>query len=68
MRVGLDFGTTNTSAAVYDGRHVRLLPLDPIAASPSVMRSALFLSRQGVPFLGREAIDRFIRRECRPAD
>ena len=34
MRVGLDFGTTNTTAAVYDGGKVELIPLDPVAASP----------------------------------
>jgi hypothetical chaperone protein len=59
MRVGLDFGTTNSSAAVYDGKHVRLLSLDPINNSPTVMRSTLFVTREGVPFIGREAIDRF---------
>ncbi|HWQ11166.1 MAG TPA: Hsp70 family protein [Roseiflexaceae bacterium] len=59
MRVGLDFGTTNSSAAVYDGRSVRLLNLDPANATPTIMRSTLFISREGVPFIGREAIDRF---------
>lgn len=59
MRVGLDFGTTNSSAAVYDGQRVRLLGLDPRNSSPSIMRSTLFMTRKGVPFVGREAIDRF---------
>ncbi|HMO57256.1 MAG TPA: Hsp70 family protein, partial [Roseiflexaceae bacterium] len=59
MQVGLDFGTTNSSAAVYDGRHVRLLQLDPHNAQPTVMRSTLFITREGVPFIGREAIDRY---------
>ncbi|MFO7167845.1 MAG: Hsp70 family protein [Chloroflexota bacterium] len=59
MRVGLDFGTTNSSAAVYDGRRVRLLNLDPINNVPTIMRSALFITRDGVPFVGREAINRF---------
>jgi hypothetical chaperone protein len=59
MRVGLDFGTTNSSAAVYDGERVRLLNLDPINSSPSIMRSTLFITRDGVPFIGREAINRF---------
>jgi hypothetical chaperone protein len=59
MRVGLDFGTTNSSAAVYDGRRVRLLNLDPVNASPTVMRSTLFMTREGVPYVGREAINRF---------
>lgn len=59
MRIGLDFGTTNSSAAVYDGTRVRLLNLDPVNDSPSVMRSTLFISREGVPFVGRAAINRF---------
>jgi hypothetical chaperone protein len=59
MRVGLDFGTTNSSAAVYDGKGVRLLHLDPHNETPSVMRSTLFITRDGVPFIGRAAIDRY---------
>src|SRR5581483_1280124 len=59
MRVGLDFGTTNSSAAIYDGARVRLLDLDPINTAPSIMRSALFITREGVPSIGREAINRF---------
>jgi hypothetical chaperone protein len=59
MRVGLDFGTTNSSAAIYDGTRVRLLDLDPVNNAPSIMRSTLFITREGVPSIGREAIDRF---------
>jgi len=59
MRVGLDFGTTNSSAAVYDGKRVQLLNLDPANTAPTSMRSTLFITREGVPFIGREAIDRF---------
>ena len=59
MRVGLDFGTTNSSAAVVDGAVVRLIPLDPINSAPEVLRSALFIGRDGRIFLGREAIDRY---------
>ncbi len=59
MRVGLDFGTTNSSAAVYDGSRVHLLPLDPVNNAPSIMRTTLFISRNGTPSIGREAINRF---------
>jgi len=59
MHVGLDFGTTNSSAAVYDGERVRLIGLDPVNNAPSIMRSTLFITREGVPFIGREAINRF---------
>jgi hypothetical chaperone protein len=59
MRIGLDFGTTNSSAALYDGYQLRLLPLDPVNNSPSILRSTLFMTRAGQPFIGREAINRF---------
>jgi len=59
MRVGLDWGTTNSSAAVWDGKSVRLLPLDPRNASAEVLRTALFISREGEVSLGRGAIDAY---------
>jgi hypothetical chaperone protein len=59
MRIGLDFGTTNSSAALYDGSQIRLLNLDPINPSPTVMRSTLFISRNGTPSIGRSAINNF---------
>ena len=59
MRVGLDFGTTNSSAAVVTNGRVHLVQLDPANNAPEVLRSALFIGRDGRIFLGREAIDRF---------
>jgi hypothetical chaperone protein len=59
MRVGLDFGTTNSSAAVYDGAHLTLLPLDPVNSIQSILRSTLFMTREGAAYIGREAINRF---------
>lgn len=66
MRIGLDFGTTNTSAAVFDGQSVRLLPLDPSNNNPNILRTTLFLTRptpatqdRSIAYIGREAIDRF---------
>lgn len=52
-------GPPISSAAIYDGGRVRLIGLDPSNAAPTIMRSTLFISREGVPFIGREAIDRF---------
>ncbi len=59
MRVGLDFGTTNSSAAIYDGQQLRLLPLDQVSTSTSILRSTLFMTREGAAYIGREAINRF---------
>ncbi|EFO80339.1 molecular chaperone-like protein [Oscillochloris trichoides DG-6] len=59
MWVGLDFGTTNSSAAIYDGQQLTLLPLDPVNRNPSILRSTLFMTREGAAYIGREAINRF---------
>jgi len=59
LYVGLDFGTTNSSASIYDGQHLTLLPLDPVNPNPTVMRTTLFMTREGERFVGREAINRF---------
>jgi hypothetical chaperone protein len=59
MQIGLDWGTTNSSAAVFDGGRVHVLPLDPVNAAPEVLRSALFIARDGDVALGRAAIDRY---------
>jgi hypothetical chaperone protein len=61
MRIGLDFGTTNSGAALYDGRRVRLFPLDPADQVPTVMRSVLYVTRQGQILVGREAIETYYR-------
>jgi hypothetical chaperone protein len=55
----MDFGTTNSGMAVYDGRQVRLLPLDPAAANPHVARTALYVTNDQSVAIGREAINRY---------
>lgn len=59
MRIGLDFGTTNSGAAWFDGRTVHHLPLDPDSATPTVIRSVLYLTREGETLIGKAAIDRY---------
>jgi hypothetical chaperone protein len=59
MRIGLDFGTTNSSVGLYDGNTLRIMPLDPVNSNPSILRSTLFMTREGAAYIGREAINRF---------
>jgi hypothetical chaperone protein len=61
LRIGLDFGTTNSGAAVFDGRQVHLFPLDPASHDPTVIRSTLYVTRDHQVFIGREAIDAYYR-------
>jgi hypothetical chaperone protein len=61
MRIGLDFGTTNSGAAVFDGQSVRVFPLDPASSDPAVMRSLLYITRDHELHVGQEAIDLYYR-------
>ena len=58
MRFGLDFGTSNTALAAYDGDRVSVLPLDPIAGES--MPTVLYVRRDGSTLVGRSAVDAFL--------
>jgi hypothetical chaperone protein len=55
--IGMDFGTTNSGMAVYDGRAVNVLPLDPSNPNPRVARTALYITNEQSVTIGRAAID-----------
>ncbi len=59
MQIGLDFGTTNSGAALFDGRRVHLFPLDPAGTPPTVVRSVLYVKRDHQVLIGRQAIDTY---------
>ncbi len=60
-RVGIDFGTSNSGVAWYDGTHVHLLPLEPGSSSPEVVKSILYITRDDQPFIGQEAISLYYK-------
>jgi hypothetical chaperone protein len=59
LSIGIDFGTSNSSVAVYDGRKVQLLALDPPARDPRVMRSLLYITRDGESIAGQRALEMY---------
>ncbi len=61
MDIGLDFGTTNSGAAAFDGKRVRVFPLDPNSRDPTVIRSTLYVTRDHHITIGQEAIDAYYR-------
>ncbi len=61
MHIGLDFGTTNSGAAVFDGQRVRHFSLDPLSRDPTVIRSTLYITRDHQASIGQEAIDTYYR-------
>ncbi|HEV2250001.1 MAG TPA: Hsp70 family protein [Candidatus Limnocylindria bacterium] len=58
LRVGLDFGTSNSAVAVADGSGVRLLPIDPIGGD--TLPSVLYVRRDGSSLIGHPAIRSFL--------
>ena len=58
--IGIDFGTTNSSVALFDGVNLKMLPLDPLASAPSVFPSALYLNREFYPRTGRRAMESYL--------
>jgi hypothetical chaperone protein len=55
--VGIDFGTTNSVAATFDGERVTLVPLEH---GDPVMPSATYIDRDLQTETGQAAIDRYI--------
>ncbi|MGH2491415.1 MAG: Hsp70 family protein [Candidatus Limnocylindria bacterium] len=58
VRFGLDFGTSNTSLAVWDGERSTVLPIDPIAGA--AMPTVLYVRRDGSSVVGRPAIEGYL--------
>ena len=63
MRLGIDFGTTNTSAAVFDGSTLHYIPLDPQNGSEYNLRSMIYVDSQHRVRLGVDAVQTFLRED-----
>jgi hypothetical chaperone protein len=57
MIVGMDFGTTNTGAAFFDGDAIHLLPLDPSSSNPAICRTSIYITRGRDYHLGSAALN-----------
>ncbi|MFW6093286.1 MAG: Hsp70 family protein [Pseudomonadota bacterium] len=57
LGIGIDFGTTNSAAAVYDGERVRLVALED---GHPILPSATYIDRDLQTLTGQAAIDRYI--------
>ena len=57
LKIGLDFGTSNSGVAIHDGEQVRLLPLDPGSPLPEVVKTILYITRDYRPYIGQQAIE-----------
>lgn len=57
LRVGLDFGTSNSGVAIYQGDQVHILPIDRKNIVPEVVKTILYISRDFRHFIGQEAVE-----------
>jgi hypothetical chaperone protein len=61
MKVGIDFGTSNSGVAIYDGQKVTVLPIDRQNVLPEVVKTVLYVTRDYQSFIGQEAIAQYYR-------
>jgi len=57
LKVGIDFGTSNSGVAVYDGRRVTVLPVDRQNVQPEVVKTVLYVTRDYQAYIGQEAVE-----------
>src|SRR5574339_550438 len=61
LKVGIDFGTSSSGIALYEGQQVRLLPVDPKNIIPEVIKTVLYITREYRPSIGQEAVELYYR-------
>ena len=61
VRVGIDFGTSNSGVAISDGRQVRILPIDEKNITPEVVKTILYITRDDKTYIGQEAVELYYR-------
>ncbi|MDQ7024327.1 MAG: Hsp70 family protein [Anaerolineae bacterium] len=59
MRIGLDFGTTNSSAALYHNQTVQFMT-SSITESNGILPSLLYVTREHEHIVGRKAAERYL--------
>ncbi len=62
-KFGIDFGTTNSAIAFFDGRELHRPTLDPGSDNPLMLPSLLYIDRQQQPTVGTAAARRYLQNE-----
>ncbi len=62
-RIGIDFGTTNSSVAYYDGKKLHPIELDAANENPHVLPSLIYMNREYRTLLGTQAANEYLARE-----
>jgi hypothetical chaperone protein len=62
-KFGIDFGTTNSSIAFYDGQELQRPLLDPSSDNPLVLPSLIYIDRKQQPTVGLQAGQQYLQNE-----
>jgi len=60
MKIGIDFGTTHTTAAYFNGERLQPIPLDLQNRDPHLLRTMLYITREHEVVLGLAAVHRYL--------
>lgn len=63
MRLGVDFGTTNSAIAFYDGQQLQTVIVDPANNNPYVMPSLIYIDRTFEATVGSQAASAYLEHE-----
>lgn len=67
MIIGMDFGTTNSGIAAYDGSRLQIIPFDKRGSA--ITRTAMYITNDRQVTIGRAAIDTYFEQNLnRPVD
>ncbi len=61
IKVGIDFGTSNSGVAVSNGSQIKILPIDEKNLVPEVVKTILYITRDFQISIGQEAVELYYR-------
>jgi hypothetical chaperone protein len=61
LKAGIDFGTSNSGVAVFDGTEVHLLPVDRQNIVPEIVKTIIYITKDHQCFIGQQAVELYYR-------